>query len=298
MKKNVWIILDGKRGHEKQAECLVYSLEKKLELNVTKIKSNSFIRNLLIIFKIIDDPNKNYKKPDLIIGSGHKTHLDILLNKKKYGGKSIVIMKPTLPLFLFDLCIIPEHDLKIPKKNIFLSNGPLNNIISKKNKLINQGIILIGGPSKNFEWDNKEVFEELEKIIDKNNNFEFTICSSRRTPNELINMIQNQFVDKINFVKHDQVSSFWLEREIVKFEYSWVTQDSISMLYELINSGSKVTCIKLVNKNKKFEQLFFDLYNERKINISNMPTNKIILTNIKKSNSDICANYIINKFKF
>ena len=57
-------------------------------------------------------------KPDILLGAGHATHLDIITAKLKFGGKSVIIMKPTLPYCMFDLCLIPKHDNPPKRENI------------------------------------------------------------------------------------------------------------------------------------------------------------------------------------
>ena len=75
-----------------------------------------------------------------------------------------------------------------------------------------------------------------------------------------------------------------------------VTQDSISMLYDLLNSGSKVTCISLMPKNKKFFNLYENLYLNKRINITNRKFQNLETYNIDKSNAELSAEYILDKF--
>ena len=119
----VWQICDGKPGHERQVSGLVGALERiqfrnKLELHKF---NGGFVNALLELYA------KKYlkKKPDLIVGAGHKTHLTIILLSKILGGKSICLMKPSIPTKLFDLCIIPKHD-NTNGANVFITQGPLN----------------------------------------------------------------------------------------------------------------------------------------------------------------------------
>ena len=116
MKLNIWLILDGKRGHEKQVEDLAFCINKIIKSNVIKIQKNSFINIFLNFIGLRKDDCINLLTPDLIIAAGHQTHLDALQKRRKYGGRIILIMKSTLPSFLFDLSIIPSHDRIFWKK--------------------------------------------------------------------------------------------------------------------------------------------------------------------------------------
>ena len=186
MKLNIWLILDGKRGHEKQIEDLAFSINKKIKTNITKIKKISFLNTILNFLRIGNDPCKYFPQPDLIIAAGHQTHFDALQKKNRYGGKIILIMKPSIPSFLFDLLIISSHDNIFWKKNTLTIDGTVNKIKNKNKQEKNSGLILLGGPSKNYLWSNKEVIDQINNILNLNPKLKFTIATSRRTPRELI----------------------------------------------------------------------------------------------------------------
>jgi len=292
MKLNIWLILDGKRGHEKQIEDLAFSINKKIKTNITKIKKISFLNTILNFLRIGNDPCKYFPQPDLIIAAGHQTHFDALQKKNRYGGKIILIMKPSIPSFLFDLLIISSHDNIFWKKNTLTIDGTVNKIKNKNKQEKNSGLILLGGPSKNYLWSNKEVIDQINNILNLNPKLKFTIATSRRTPRELIS--ENKFTHK-NYliVSHESVPHNWLENNIGKYQVSWVTQDSISMLYELIASGSIVNIIKLQGKNRKFEKLFLQLEHQRKINYLYSRKSLDRLSKNNKSSAEYCAEFII-----
>ena len=78
----VWQISDGKPGHERQVSGLVNALERILirhRLELHKF-NGGFVKLLLELYAY----RKKYlkKKPNLIIGAGHKTHLTIILLSK------------------------------------------------------------------------------------------------------------------------------------------------------------------------------------------------------------------------
>ena len=105
---------------------------------------------------------KKFKKPNLIIGAGHRTHFSILAAKRAYGGKSIVLMKPSLPYFIFDLCLVPEHDNPPKRANIISTIGALNplGLDGLHEKKPSSNLILIGGPSPHYKWDNNLIIKQ------------------------------------------------------------------------------------------------------------------------------------------
>ena len=243
----IWRFLDGKIGHEKQSLALVKFL--KIE---TKTKLfNIGISNLASIFlkykKLIKLP-----KPDLIIGVGHKVHLSVLISKIIFGGKSIIIMKPTIPINWFDLCIIPEHDEYKGKGLIYRTKGALCdgeiNVVEKNTK---KSLILIGGISKNFVWDSEYIFEQIEKLISNNSSTKFLLSISRRTPEDFI--VKLKALKNMNLIiipMKDQEEN-WLENQFKKTKITWITEDSISMIYESLTAGQLVGILKQKKSNNK-----------------------------------------------
>ena len=174
----VWQISDGKPGHERQALGLLKAIEN--TLIKSKMEMFRFEGGLLKFFKQFHFNKANFaKRPNFIIGAGHKTHLSLLLLSKLFGGKTVVIMKPSIPIKFFDLCIVPGHD-NIKGKNVVITQGPINPL---KNHNIKKegGLILIGGPSKHFKFDEQLVFDFIRKIIKEGPKIDWAIADSRRT---------------------------------------------------------------------------------------------------------------------
>ena len=207
--------------------------------------------------------------PDILLGAGHATHLPIVASKAIFGGKSIVLMKPSLPIALFDSVIVPQHDRCVPAINLIISSGVLGPIQAKPKKP-NTGMILLGGISRHFEWKNKLVIEQIDRIIESSPSISWTICDSRRTPDST----QEALTKERNYeYKHwEQTDSKFLNEALAKTEFVWVTSDSASMLYEALSSGASVGVI-LLERNKrsnrnKILRIINMLKNERRITLS------------------------------
>jgi len=63
MKLNIWLILDGKRGHEKQIEDLAFCINKKITSNIKKIKKISLLKIIFNFLGIGVDPCRNFFSP-------------------------------------------------------------------------------------------------------------------------------------------------------------------------------------------------------------------------------------------
>jgi len=249
----VWRFLDGKIGHEKQSLALVNSLN--LEIKLLNIP----ITNLIITTFINIKKLTKLSRPDLIIGVGHRVHLSILVAKFLFGGKSIVIMKPSIPVHWFDLCIIPNHDQYNGKGLVYRTNGALCDIKNKGPKKTNKALILIGGLSKDFIWNEDSVLKQIMQLVINNPNIRFELTTSRRTPKGFFLNLEILKTDldnlslkykenlKISYPKNQNKN--WIKERMSEAKFAWITEDSISMISESLTAGQLVGIIKL-SKNR------------------------------------------------
>ena len=228
--KIIWRLSDGKSGHDKQSIALVKNLVniskcRVFDINVKDL-NNSFLGILFKKYKISND----VPKPDIAIGAGHKTHLHLLALKRCFNVKNVVIMKPSLPINFFDLCIIPKHDGFKDRANIITTQTSLFNINSKSNKKENTGLFLIGGPSKHYDWDTALVLDQVKKISKKFENRNLFLTTSRRTPINFISELKNLKLKNLKAYDYLKIKNSWLEKNINNVKNIWVTNDSYSMI--------------------------------------------------------------------
>ena len=250
--KIIWRFSDGKLGHDKQSIALIKNIKNCTNCRVFDINVKSFKDAFLGIFF------KKYKiatgipKPDIAIGAGHKTHFHLLATKRCFKAKIIVIMKPSLPTKLFDLCVIPKHDEFKDSSNIITTHTPMVSINSKIKKKENIGLFLIGGPSKHYYWNTKLVLDQVKEISKKFKCSKFFLTTSRRTPINFINDLDNLKLKNIKGYEYTKIESNWLDKHIGKVKNIWVTNDSYSMIIEAIASGANTDIIDLkIKKNTK-----------------------------------------------
>ena len=165
--KIIWRLSDGKLGHDKQSIALIKNIKNCTKCRVFDIDVKSFKDAFFGIFF------KKYKiaagipKPDIAIGAGHKTHFHLLATKKCFNAKIIVIMKPSLPTKLFDLCIIPKHDEFKDSSNIITTHTPMVSINSKTKKKGKYRIIFDRRPFKTLLLEYKISFRSSKGNIKK-----------------------------------------------------------------------------------------------------------------------------------
>ena len=283
--KVIWRVIDGKVGHEKQTLALVDNLKsltkcKVFDISIQNLK-NPF---LAIIFKKIN-LDKTLPKPDIAIGAGHKTHFYLLAIKRCFEAKIVVIMRPSLTCKLFDLCVIPKHDDVKKRNNIIFTQAPLLNFNVNMKKKDNEGLFLIGGPSRHYKWDINFVLNQIKKISTQCKVKRFFLTTSRRTPLNFVSELYKLKLNNIEVYEYSKVGDNWLDRKIVKVKKIWVTNDSHSMIMEAIVSGAQVDIINLKTKKKS------KLSNE--INKMKNSLNKKILI---KDEAKRVANFIVKKW--
>ena len=248
--KTIWRLLDGKAGHEKQSLALVKNLKNQANCRIFNINIQDLENPFLAIILKKYNLNKGLIRPDIAIGAGHKTHFHLLAIKRYFGAKIVVIMKPSLPLKLFDLCVIPKHDDVKSGTNVFITNTPLVNFNLNMKKKENIALFLIGGPSRHFHWDSKIILEQIENISKKFKFKKLLLTTSRRTPTEFIDEFKRLKIKNIQLYEHTKIINNWLDKNIIKVKNIWVTNDSYSMLIESIASGAYTDILELKIKKK------------------------------------------------
>jgi mitochondrial fission protein ELM1 len=230
------LIGDGKPGHENQSLGLAEAIQRRATCEIHRIsiagKGGIFGRIRAAFAQSAALPS-----PDFIIAAGHATHLPLLWLARKYSAKSIVLMRPSLPLACFDLCIAPSHDFpkKPQRKNLILTRGAINRVhVSPPQKT--GRLILIGGPSKTHGWNDAAMLEMLAKLTATGS---WQLTDSRRTPEGFLEQIKKH-LPNIEIFSCKETAPDWLPGELGRAKEVWVSEDSVSMIYEALSSGARV----------------------------------------------------------
>jgi len=177
--------------------------------------------------------------PDLIIGAGHGTHLAMLNARRARGGRIVVLMRPSLPLNLFDYCLIPEHDNPPSRPDVIPTRGPLNTIQPAARREAGTGLILMGGPSRHYRWDSDAVLEQIRALTTESGRHWY-ISDSPRTPAATRSALAALSGADREYVPYDRCARGWVEEHMTRAEVVWISRDSMSMLYEALTSGAAV----------------------------------------------------------
>lgn len=242
----VWLVSDGKPGHLNQSLGLAEALARATPVTLHTLPALPAWRALLaLLLKRV--PGSALPAPDLIVGTGHATHLTLLAARRARGGRAVVLMQPSLPCRWFDLCAIPLHDAPRPAENVFITQGVLNRVRPGAAKDPRQGLILVGGPSRHHRWADREVIEQIAQILARSAPQQrWRLTTSRRTPAGFIAALQ-RVVDaaRLEVVPFERTDAEWLPAQLAWAGTVWVTADSVSMLYEALTAGAAVGLIEV-----------------------------------------------------
>ena len=242
-------VSDGKAGHRSQAVGLYQAMQRQSAENVTFEEIN--ITNLPI-FSLLMGLFKHSigivtKKPDFIFAVGSHTQLRVLLLGKIYQqAKTIVMMKPNFPFHWFDYVIIPEHDDVEASEHVIITKGALNPIVNEQRHESSRILIALGGSSKRHQWNDQKVLDSIQAIVENNLSAAVILTTSRRTPSEfLVQLEQQKYASQIQIFPVEETPQGWIFEEMQKAEAVWVTEDSVSMIFEALTAGCKVGVIKV-----------------------------------------------------
>src|SRR5690606_13546058 len=125
----IWLLGDGKPGHENQSAGLAEALARRVTCSIHRI-SLAGTRGILPRMRRAVAESRSLPRPDLIIGAGHATHPSLLWLAHRHGAFSVVMMRPSLPLSWFGLCLAPAHDFPAAPAapGLVLTRGALNRV--------------------------------------------------------------------------------------------------------------------------------------------------------------------------
>jgi len=242
----LWSISDGRAGHVAQSRGLIQALAELADCSIHEIDAPPAAQAFAGLFagraRFADD----LPDPDLIIGAGHRTHLPLIGARRARGGRSLVLMRPSLPLALFDFCLIPSHDAPPPAANVIVTRGPLNDVRPAAVREPGTGLILIGGPSRHYRWDLDSLLQQIRTITARQE-LRWQICDSPRTPAATRRALAGLGPDYRPF---DRCPPGWLGGQMARAGTVWISRDSMSMIFESLSAGAAVGLLDVPSRGE------------------------------------------------
>jgi hypothetical protein len=237
----LWRFCDGRHGHDAQSRGLALAIARLRRADIHDIAAGGALRSACEFLAGRFAAGAGLPDPHLLIGAGHGTHLPLLAARRARGGRAIVLMRPSLPTACFDLCLIPDHDGVAERGNIMLTRGPLNSVVPAPPPRADRGLILVGGTSRHFRWQEPALFEQLREILAVPG--EWTLADSPRTPPSTRRRLRE--LPGVRYVPWESSAAGWLATELARAARVWVTADSLSMIHEALTAGAAVGVLEL-----------------------------------------------------
>lgn len=257
-------VSDGKAGHRSQAVGLYKAMQRQSNIEVTFQEISIQELPIFSLLKAILARRFGLfeKKPDYIFGVGSHTQARVLLLGRVYPkAKTVIMMKPNFPVNWFDYAIIPQHDGVKESMHVITTQGALNPIVNENRHQPNRILIALGGNSKRHQWNDEKVLSSIQRLVENNVHATFILTTSRRTPDTFLETLpQQNFYSKLQIFPVEHTPQGWVFEEMQKAEAVWVTEDSVSMIFEALTAGCQVGIIEIERlKSDRITQLLDQL---------------------------------------
>ena len=244
----VWRFSDGKPGHDNQSLGLTDALQRRMPLALYEVPVLSGQSAWIDWLSGRFPPGRLLPDPWLLIGAGHATQVPMLAARRARGGRAVVLMSPVLPNRFYDLCLVPGHDQPRPAAHVIETCGGLNRVQSIAGEQHGSGLLLVGGPSRHYRWNTEEVIDQISRIIRYSPLRQWTLATSRRTPAGFAENLRHTLFSPtrpVHIVPWRETSPEWLVTHYSRTDCVWVTEDSVSMLYEALTAGLPTGVLEL-----------------------------------------------------
>lgn len=242
-------VTDLSPGHLAQSSGLVKAVAAHARVTVHDAPTLSVRAALCAVIRGTPDAFPPDCKPHLIICCGHRTHLTGLALRRALGGRLVVLMRPSLPICMFDLVIAPRHDGLREGKHILLTDGVLNPFSVEGPHYKSRGLMMIGGPSRHYRWDDTGLISQLRIVMSANPGVQWMLTTSRRTPTQTLEKIRALNLSNLEVIPLELTGAGWVAGQLAKADVAWITEDSVSMVYEALTAGLAVGLVEVPAKS-------------------------------------------------
>lgn len=239
------LLTDGKPGHAAQLRGLAEAVGRRTDVEVR--------------WHDVADGGRADFAADWVVGAGRRTHWQLLTESRRRGARSVVLMNPSLPRWLFDVCVVPRHD-GVRGGNVVETVGVLNDVTADNVGDRRGGVVLIGGPSKHHGWDADDLFASLNDVLRSSREESWRITSSRRTPDATLTRLHRRFAGdrRVRYIPHTQTPTGWVREQLSQCRAAVVTEDSVSMLTEAMTAGCRTVALPVPRRREGRVTRFVD----------------------------------------
>jgi mitochondrial fission protein ELM1 len=256
----ILLLQDGKAGHENQAMALIEALQRRLPLEVHPIAVPARRAGPLRLLGAWAQAHRS-PRPDLVLGAGHATHGALLLLAALHRVPSLVLMRPSLPMRWFSRVVVPSHDVigRRLSPRVIETLGPLCRRRAPAPAAAARRpatLVLIGGPSRHHLWDPVSLRKNLAALLAADPDpSRWCLVSSRRTPAGSLEQLARALdLPQEQLMPWRHCPAGWLAAALARRPQVWVTEDSLSMLFEAVSAGARVGLLPVPRRRRRTRQ--------------------------------------------
>ncbi len=244
----VWQLVDGKRGHLNQSTGLINALGRRARLETHRVEIPPPWASLQTWLTGRRGWARQLPPPRVVIGAGHGTHLPMLAAGRACRAKTVVLMRPSLPLAWFDYCLAPRHDNPPARANVIPTRGAVTAMRPGRDHQPERGLVLVGGPSRRCDFDADLLFSCIRQVVAAAGCNRWIVAASPRTPAALAARLDELRSAAVVTAPWREQAPDWLAGELARAGDAWVSEDSISMIYEALTAGCRVGLLPAAGK--------------------------------------------------
>ncbi len=248
MPNSLWLITDGKPGHEAQLRGLGGRLSTLTQVEPFWVGAQQY---RLPWWRLQARAPSGAPTPALMVGAGRTSHRLLLALSRRYQVPAVVLMRPAYPLSLFDAAIIPAHDQPPKRDHVLVTEGVLNDLHPLE-RLTDEksGLILAGGPSRHYHWQQQRLREQIQAIVRQRPDWHWHLSDSRRTPETFLQEFNQGESASLHLHPFAETPPGWVRQRLGQSRTVWVTPDSVSMVFEALTAGVPTGLLSLPVRRK------------------------------------------------
>lgn len=228
---------------------MIEALRRRVPLAVHQVTAPPMIQSLTSCLSGKTPWARGLPAPQVAVGAGHTTHGALLAVGRACRARTVVLMRPSLPLRWFDYCLVPAHDDPPARDNVIITAGAVNPMQATRNHDPEQGLILVGGPSRHYRMDAQALLTRIRQVLARPSPRNWTVSNSPRTPAQLSRELTGLQAARVEVALWDSCGPDWLAEALARCRDVWVTEDSVSMIYEALTAGCRVGLLPLPRKS-------------------------------------------------
>lgn len=245
----VWRFHDGKPGHARQSAGLLLALARRRPLEVVDLDARDCgVAWWHPLLRRLPAGLAPRPAPALVVGAGHACEWPVLATRRAHRTRAVYLMKPTLPPACFDLCLVPQHDGLAAGPHVEPTLGVLNDVVPGTGPRDGPALVLIGGPSAHHAWDEDALLRQIASLVFGRRERHFALSDSRRTPASTAAKLHDFAQPGVSVHSHHDTPPDWLRLALARAPETWVTADSVSMLFEALSAGCAVGVLEVPAK--------------------------------------------------